>query len=233
MIAFLPRAAFPGIGRSFTPTADGPADLSWPASSKSHRSNASAIGLRTSIVSLEQPTVSTCRRSWAIRGSRRDGCPRRSSPSSLFGLTAPRAWRHRRPVFIPFFPVPQTDWMFWGWLKSLLQHAFYQVIAQAFVFVFGTFTTNFHKTRFRRPPSTKSAHSAASIWSSCWWPSCMVIGSRPLTNSLCRPVRESSLPRICEATMATTPSIPLPPTGYEYGEARRRYVEATRPDAGQ
>ena len=26
--------------------------------------------------------------------------------------------------------------------------------------------------------------------------------------------------------MATTPSISLPPTGYEYGEARRRYVEA-------
>ena len=33
--------------------------------------------------------------------------------------------------------------MFWGWLKSLLQYAFYQVIAQAFVFVFGSFLINF------------------------------------------------------------------------------------------
>src|SRR6266849_4074020 len=47
------------------------------------------------------------------------------------------------PVFIPFFLVPQLDWLFWGWLKSLLQYAFYQVIAQAFVFVFGTFLINF------------------------------------------------------------------------------------------
>ena len=29
--------------------------------------------------------------------------------------------------------------MFWGWLKSLIQYSFYQVIAQAFVFVFGSF----------------------------------------------------------------------------------------------
>jgi hypothetical protein len=47
------------------------------------------------------------------------------------------------PVFIPFFLVPHMEWMFWGWLKSLLQYAFYQVIAQAFVFVFGSFLINF------------------------------------------------------------------------------------------
>jgi type IV secretory pathway VirB6-like protein len=43
------------------------------------------------------------------------------------------------PVFIPFFIVPHMEWMFWGWLKSLIQYSFYQVIAQAFVFVFGSF----------------------------------------------------------------------------------------------
>jgi len=47
------------------------------------------------------------------------------------------------PVFIPFFLIPSLDWLFWGWLKSLLQYAFYQVIAQAFVFVFGSFLINF------------------------------------------------------------------------------------------
>jgi hypothetical protein len=45
------------------------------------------------------------------------------------------------PIFIPFFIVPRMEWLFWGWLKSFLQYAFYQVIAQAFVFVFGTFLT--------------------------------------------------------------------------------------------
>ena len=60
-----------------------------------------------------------------------------------FGLVATGVAGLVGPVFIPFFLVPQLDWLFWGWLKSLLQYAFYQVIAQAFVFVFGTFLINF------------------------------------------------------------------------------------------
>jgi hypothetical protein len=43
------------------------------------------------------------------------------------------------PMFIPFLIVPSMDWMFWGWVRALMQYAFYQVIAQAFVYVFGTF----------------------------------------------------------------------------------------------
>ena len=60
-----------------------------------------------------------------------------------FGLVATGVAVLVGPVFIPFFLVPQLDLLFWGWLKSLLQYAFYQVIAQAFVFVFGRFLTNF------------------------------------------------------------------------------------------
>ena len=60
-----------------------------------------------------------------------------------FGLIATGIAVLVGPVFIPFFLVPQMEWMFWGWLKSLLQYAFYQVIAQAFVFVGGTFLMNF------------------------------------------------------------------------------------------
>jgi hypothetical protein len=60
-----------------------------------------------------------------------------------FGLVATGVAVLVGPVFVPFFLVPQLDWLFWGWLKSLLQYAFYQVIAQAFVFVFGTFLINF------------------------------------------------------------------------------------------
>ena len=60
-----------------------------------------------------------------------------------FGLVATGVAVLVGPVFIPFFLVPQLEWLFWGWLKSLLQYAFYQVIAQAFVFVFGRFLINF------------------------------------------------------------------------------------------
>ena len=60
-----------------------------------------------------------------------------------FGLVATGVAVLVGPVFIPFFLVPHLDWIFWGWLKSLLQYAFYQVIAQAFVFVFGSFLIGF------------------------------------------------------------------------------------------
>ncbi len=56
------------------------------------------------------------------------------------------------PIFIPFFIVPHLDWLFWGWLKAFLQYAFYRVIAQAFVFVFGNLLLNF--TRAVPPPYT-------------------------------------------------------------------------------
>jgi hypothetical protein len=46
------------------------------------------------------------------------------------------------PLFIPFLIVPTMEWMFWGWFRALLQYAFYQVFAQAFVFVFGNFLIN-------------------------------------------------------------------------------------------
>jgi type IV secretory pathway VirB6-like protein len=47
------------------------------------------------------------------------------------------------PVFIPFFIVPHMEWLFWGWLKSLIQYAFYPVVANAYVFVFGNLLIHF------------------------------------------------------------------------------------------
>ena len=47
------------------------------------------------------------------------------------------------PIFIPFFIVPTLEWLFWGWLRAFLQYAFYQVIANAFVFVFGNLLIHF------------------------------------------------------------------------------------------
>jgi hypothetical protein len=47
------------------------------------------------------------------------------------------------PVFIPFFIVPHMEWLFWGWLKSLMQYAFYPVVANAYIFVFGNLLIHF------------------------------------------------------------------------------------------
>jgi hypothetical protein len=47
------------------------------------------------------------------------------------------------PVFIPFFIVPHMEWLFWGWLKSLFQYAFYPVVANAYLFVFGNLLIHF------------------------------------------------------------------------------------------
>ena len=39
------------------------------------------------------------------------------------------------PIFVPFFIVPNLEWLFWGWFKAFIQYAFYQVIAAAVVYV--------------------------------------------------------------------------------------------------
>ena len=53
-----------------------------------------------------------------------------------FGLIAQAVLLLVGPVFIPFFIVPKMDWLFWGWFKSFLQYSFYQVVANAFVYIF-------------------------------------------------------------------------------------------------
>lgn len=53
-----------------------------------------------------------------------------------FGLIAQAVLLLVGPVFIPFFVVPKMDWLFWGWFKAFLQYSFYQVVANAFVYVF-------------------------------------------------------------------------------------------------
>jgi hypothetical protein len=47
------------------------------------------------------------------------------------------------PIFIPFFIVPGMEWLFWGWFKALIQYAFYPVVANAYLFVFGGMLIHF------------------------------------------------------------------------------------------
>jgi len=59
------------------------------------------------------------------------------------------------PVFIPFFIVPKMEWLFWGWLKGFLQYAFYPVVANAYLFVFGNLLIRFVDAH---PPPYDSAN---------------------------------------------------------------------------
>jgi TrbL/VirB6 plasmid conjugal transfer protein len=60
-----------------------------------------------------------------------------------FGYVAAAVAVMLGPIFIPFFIVPHMEWLFWGWLRSLLQYAFYPVVANAYLFVFGNMLIHF------------------------------------------------------------------------------------------
>jgi len=50
------------------------------------------------------------------------------------------------PLFVPFFIVPTLEWLFWGWLKAFIQYSFMLVIANAFIFVFERFLSQYLQT---------------------------------------------------------------------------------------
>jgi hypothetical protein len=57
-----------------------------------------------------------------------------------FGVIATAVCILLGPVFIPFFIVPQLDWLFWGWLKAFIQYSFYQVVAAGVLYIVSQFT---------------------------------------------------------------------------------------------
>jgi type IV secretory pathway VirB6-like protein len=138
------RAPIPGLGRSFTQLlTDQPIFLARQL--EVTQVQALSDRLNQLYLALEQPSVFNVS---AIVGYFLVALAVTAARVVLlaviaFGLVATGVAVLVGPVFIPFFLVPQLDWLFWGWLKSLLQYAFYQVIAQAFVFVFGRFLTTF------------------------------------------------------------------------------------------
>lgn len=69
------------------------------------------------------------------------GCEAVAIIVTAFGFVATAVCALVGPLFIPFFIVPQLDWLFWGWFKCFIQYAFYQVIAAAVVFIIGNFFT--------------------------------------------------------------------------------------------
>lgn len=46
------------------------------------------------------------------------------------------------PIFIPFLMVPHMEWIATSWFRCLIQYAFYPVIGNAFIFVYGTVWLN-------------------------------------------------------------------------------------------
>jgi hypothetical protein len=70
---------------------------------------------------------------------------------AAFGIIATAVCVLLGPVFIPFFIVPQLDWLFWGWLRCFIQYAFYQVVAAAVIFIIANILTGFMNLYDGRP----------------------------------------------------------------------------------
>jgi hypothetical protein len=82
-----------------------------------------------------------------------------------FGIIATAVCILVGPIFIPFFIVPQLDWLFWGWLKCFIQYAFYQVIAAAVIFIIGNILTAFMNLYGGQPiPVTEQASLIAPLF---------------------------------------------------------------------
>ena len=65
----------------------------------------------------------------------------------MYGYAATAVLILLGPVFIPFYLVPSLDWLFWGWIRAFIQYAFYQVVASAYVYVFGEFLMQFFRAK--------------------------------------------------------------------------------------
>lgn len=65
---------------------------------------------------------------------------------TIFGYVAAAVCVLLGPIFIPFFIAPQLEFIFWGWVRAILQYSLYQVVANAFVLVFGTLLVKFVDT---------------------------------------------------------------------------------------
>lgn len=63
-----------------------------------------------------------------------------------FGVIATAVCTLLGPIFVPFFIVPKLDWLFWGWLKSLIQYSFIPVVAVAFLMIFEQFVFRYVTT---------------------------------------------------------------------------------------
>ena len=72
-----------------------------------------------------------------------------------FGKVATAVAAMLGPLFIAFFVTPGLDWLFWSWFRSFLQYAFYQVVAAAYLLVFGDFVLGFLEMhQLARPQAT-------------------------------------------------------------------------------
>lgn len=143
----------PGIGRSFTHLVTDQASV-LAAQIETSQVQALSDRLNEMYLSLEQPTfLNAMALVWYFIVALFIVAARVVLIAVIaFGWAATGVAVLVGPIFIPFFIVPRMEWLFWGWFKSFIQYAFYQVIAQAFVFVFGTFLM--HALDLVPPPYT-------------------------------------------------------------------------------
>jgi hypothetical protein len=62
---------------------------------------------------------------------------------TAFGMVAVAVVAMLGPLFIPFYLVPDLDWLFWGWIRSFIGYALYRVVAEVYVFIWSGFLLRF------------------------------------------------------------------------------------------
>jgi hypothetical protein len=75
---------------------------------------------------------------------------------TCFGLVAQAVCVILGPIFIPMLLIKPFAFLFWGWLKSLLQYSFYPLVCACYTFVLSTFLGNELTTMYGSDGSLQS-----------------------------------------------------------------------------
>jgi type IV secretory pathway VirB6-like protein len=130
--------AIPGLGMSFPAIITREAE--WLANTITQAEIATLVNrLATFYQSMEVPGITdvTAMLCYIIIVALLIVCGALAFVMVAFGLIAEAVCVLLGPVFIPWLLLPRMDWLFWGWIRSLAQYAFFQVVAAAVVYIIG------------------------------------------------------------------------------------------------
>jgi len=68
------------------------------------------------------------------------------------------------PIFIPFMVVPKMDFLFWGWLKALIQYSLYSAIAAVMVTVWTNIILGLARGLSQQNFTLQSITVGAGLW---------------------------------------------------------------------
>ena len=68
------------------------------------------------------------------------------------------------PLFIPFMIVPKMDFLFWGWLKALIQYSLYSAIAAVMIGLWTRIIMGYAQALSNQDFTVQSMTAASGVW---------------------------------------------------------------------